>query len=287
MNFIDIASWQAGIDLETIFKENPIDGVIIKATQGTGYVNSEYAIWAKWLNDNNKPWGVYHYCTGLDAIAEARFFYDTIKPYIGKCVPVLDYEEKSAMQCGTSWLKEVLDEFYRLSHVKCLVYCSQSVTQDQNFNAIANDGYQLWMAQYADFSPVYGFVDNPWHMGSVSPFKGYVMQQYTSCGVLKGWGSYLDFDKFFGNEADWKNLCGDHASPTELKDADPVVVSDVLMGYYGIGDERINKLRADGYDPTKVQNKINELYGIAAKIRPIIGKNIDYLNPITKITKML
>ena len=54
MNFIDIASWQAGIDLDKMFRTNPLDGVIIKATQGTQYVNPEYAAWFKWLSEHIK-----------------------------------------------------------------------------------------------------------------------------------------------------------------------------------------------------------------------------------------
>lgn len=284
MNFIDISNWQNGIDLATLFAENNLDGVIIKATEDTGYTNPNFKTWAQWLTENGKPWGAYHFCTGADAIAEAAYFYEVVKPYTGRFVPCADYED-NALRRGTGWLKDFLDEFYRLSGVRCLVYCSQSVTQSQNFSEIVRDGYQLWMAQYADYSPVYGFTDNPWHKGSVSPWSGWVMQQYTSCGVLKGWRSYLDFDKFYGNADDWDALCGTHEPPAELKPSDPIVVSDVLMGYYGIGEERAAKLREDGYDAQKVQDKINELYAVAAKVRPLVQSNMDYLNSIIKIVR--
>ena len=282
MNFIDISAWQKGIDLETLFKDNPLDGVIIKATEGIGYINPCFKEWAEWLDSNEKLWGVYHFLSGADAIAEAEFFFNTVMPYIGKCVPCADYEQ-NALKRGTAWLKEFLDEFERLSGVKCLVYCSQSVTQSQNFKQIADAGYRLWMAQYADYSPVYGFLENPWHNGSVAPFTGWVMQQYTSCGVLNGWRSYLDFDRFYGNADDWKSLCG--AAPVSLKPADPVVVSNVLAGHYGIGDDRIKKLLAEGYDPVSVQNKINELYSVAAKVKPVVSGDMDYINSIIYIVR--
>ena len=38
MNGIDIASYQAGIDLSVV----PCDFVIVKATEGTGYVNPDF-----------------------------------------------------------------------------------------------------------------------------------------------------------------------------------------------------------------------------------------------------
>lgn len=292
MNVIDISNWQNGIDLATLFKENPLDGVIIKATEATGYVNPMFKTWAEWLTNNGKLWGTYHFLSGGDAVAEAEHFYATVKRYIGKCIPCADYEA-DALKRGAAWLKEFLDEFQRLSGIKCLVYCSQSVTQSQNFAEIANAGYRLWMAQYADYSPVYGFVDNPWHKGSVAPFNGWQMHQYTSCGVLKGWKSYLDFDKFYGTADDWKALCEskEHAPAaptpqTELKPADPTVVSQVLMNRYGTGEDRVKNLKTDGYDPESVQKKINELYAVAEKCKPIVGGNKAYLNSIVKLIKM-
>ena len=282
MNFIDIASWQGGIDLAKVFEENPLDGVIVKATEATAYVNPYYKQWTDWLLENGKPFGVYHFCAGGDAIAEATHFYNTVRDNIGKCVPCADYENPATNK-GTAWLKKFLDRFYELSGVKCLIYCSQSITQSQNFDAIAREGYRLWMAQYADYQNVYGFKENPWHHGSVSPFLGYAMHQYTSCGYLDGYSGRLDFDLFYGNEQDWKDLCGDQEAPTVLKDPDPAVVADVLDGKYGINPGRITKLREAGYNPDKVQAKINELYSVADKVRPIVKSNLDYINSLVKI----
>lgn len=289
MNIIDISNWQNGIDLAVLFKENPLDGVIIKATEATGYTNPNFRTWAEWLENNKKPWGAYHFCAGADAIAEARYFYSVTRPYIGKFIPVADYEA-DALKCGARWLKDFLDEYFLLSKVKPLVYCSQSVTQTQNMNEIARAGYGLWVAQYADFNPVYGFLDKPWHSGSVSPWNGYHMQQYTSCGVLKGWKSYLDLDKFFGTVDDWKALCGETSGEVippsdDRKPVDPVVVAEVLANRYGTGEERRTALEKDGYDYNAVQSKINELYAIASKCAPFFNGNKAYTNSIVKLIR--
>lgn len=292
MNVIDISNWQNGIDLAVMFRDNPLDGVIIKATEATGYTNPNFKTWAEWLCANGKLWGAYHFCYGADAVAEAEYFYSITKHYVGKFIPVADYEGDS-LKRGTGWLKEFLDEYTRLSKVKPLVYCSQSVTQSQNFRDIANAGYGLWMAQYADYSPVYGFIDNPWHNGSVAPFNGYHMQQYTSCGVLKGWKSYLDLDKFYGTKEDWLALCGStgggEASPPSVvsKDVDPVVIADVLANRYGAGDDRKKNLESAGYSYDAAQKKINELYAIAEKIAPACNGNKAYINSIVKIVRKM
>lgn len=291
MNLIDIASWQKGIDLSVLFSTNALDGVIVKATQGTTYVNTEYAPWVKWLTDHDKPFGVYHYCNGQDAAGEATHFYNTVKPVIGTAVPIADYEG-DALRSGTAWLKKFLDKFRELSGVKPMIYCSLSVIHEQDFSALTD--HPLWLAQYADMNTVYGFLDKPWQSGSVSPFASYAMHQYTSCGRLNGWSGNLDFDKFYGSYALWLEMARGEASPepkptpkpTPLyKPVDPSIVLAVLKNEYGIGTERIVKLREAGYDPTAVQTKINQLYAIAGKVRNDIGDNMSYINSILWIAR--
>lgn len=301
LNFIDIASHQAGMDLATMFAENPsLDGVIIKAGSGTGYTNPYFKGWADWLHDNGKMLGAYHYCRETTtrpgtAKAEAEHFYSLVKPYIGSIVTAADFERDNsdALVQGTGWLKDFLDAFYQLSGVKPLVYCSQSITQSYNFKEIAAAGYKLWMAQYANNKTVYGFQDNPWQSGSVAPFAGYAIHQYTSQGYLNGFNRNLDFDKFYGSKEDWFALAGG-ASPSpapapdptpSLKPADPEVVAAVLSGAYGNGNERITALRNAGYDPQSVQSKINTLYSIAVKCRQICADNMEYLEQIKNIIK--
>lgn len=291
MNVIDIASWQHGIDLSTLFKTNPLDGVVVKATQGTQYVNPDFAGWVKWLSDHDKPFGFYHYCDGADAEKEAEHFYNTVKPYVGKGIPVADYEGQALLK-GTAWLKRFLDRFRELSGVNAMIYCSLSVIHEQDFSALTD--HPLWVAQYADMDTVYGFLDKPWQSGSISPFASYAMHQYTSCGRLNGWGGNLDFDKFYGSYALWLELARGEAStepkptpkPTPLyKPVDPSIVLAVLKNEYGIGRERIVKLREAGYDPAAVQTKINQLYLIAGKVKNDIGDNMSYLNSILWIAR--
>lgn len=292
MNIIDIASWQSGMDLESVFNKNPtLDGVIVKITQGTGYVNPPAKNWLSWLVDHKKPFGVYHYLDLYGAEAEAKHFVELADPYIGKAILAIDYEGNTVRK-GTTYLKQCLDEVYRLTGVKPFVYVSQSFISSQDFSSIVNDGYPLWLAQYADSNITHGFIDKPWQKGSVFPWNKYLMHQYTSCGRLVGWDNNLDFDKFYGTQDDWISLAkGSKGQPSDpkpsLKPVDPLVVSEVLMGRYGIGDERIQKLISSGYDPESVQAKINELYIVASKVSPLISSNLPYINSIVKIAKTL
>lgn len=290
MNLIDIASYQAGLNLEDLFKRNPaLDGVIVKATEGTYYTNPYCDGWVQTLRKLGKPWGFYHYLAGGDPIAEADFLWKNASAYFHEGVPCADYEAE-ALHAGTGYLKRFLDRVFDLSGVRPLVYCSLSVVQNQEFSAIANAGYQLWIAQYANYNPVNGFLDRPWQSGSVKPFARYVMQQYTSNGRLAGWDKGLDFDKYEGSYAEWLETARGGEAPTPTHGVDPIVISEVLAGKYGTADTiptRAEQLREAGYEPNEVQNKINELYGIALSCYKYTKGNEEYLNSIVKIIRSL
>ena len=72
LNGIDISNWQQGIDLSKV----PCDFVIAKATQGTGYVSPDCARQIEQARQTGKRFGVYHYVSGGNAVAEANYFVD-------------------------------------------------------------------------------------------------------------------------------------------------------------------------------------------------------------------
>ena len=287
MNFIDISSWQYGLDLETLFRENPsLDGVIVKSSGGVSYVQTTCDPWVQYLHKHNKPFGFYHYLDDdgqhSSGAMEARYFVQNTKSYFGFGMPFADYEGE-ALNKGTKYLQEFLDTVYDLTTVRCGVYCSLSVVQSQDFSQISKN-YPLWVAQYADMNPVSGFLDNPWQNGSVSPFPRYIIHQYTCCGHLNGWNGNFDFDKVYLSEEEWREMCGGN-KPDELRGPDAVVISDILSNKYGIKEERARKLREAGYDPDRCQQKINEIYDMANRIKPIVKGNMDYLNSIVKVVR--
>ena len=300
MNLIDIASHQGGMNLSTMFQKNPaLGGVIVKISEGTYYANPDAKAWLDWLVANGKPAGTYHYLAKNGAEAEARFYVDHVKPWLGKVALAIDYEE-GTLAMGTKYLKACLDEVYRLTGVKPLVYCSQiQALEAQDFSAIAAAGYPLWVAQYADHNPVCAFIENPWHTGTSAPFSKYTMRQYTSDGYLTGWEKNVDFDLFYGNASDWAALYGGSApEPTPAPTPDPTptpgkmgpdetVINAVLHGKYGNGQDRISRLEAAGYDADAVQRKINELYATALSWKKKLGDNDQYVNSILYILRAL
>ena len=224
LNVIDISDHQAGINLETMFDKNPdLDAVIVKATEGTGYVNSYCDRWVQWLIKNNKPWGFYHFLSGTkeSGAVEAQYFYKHCTNYFKDGIAIADVEG-NAVNRGPTYLKEFLDELYRLSGVRAMVYASLSVIQSWGYGSdqIVVAGHKLWLAQYASATAkVYGFKKTPWQSGTVAPWPAITMHQYSDHGRLNGYLADLDFSIFYGSKEDWREIAG---SKQSTPDPEPI-----------------------------------------------------------------
>ena len=220
LNVIDISSHQAGLNLDTVYKKTPdLDCVIVKGTQGTTYVNPYCDAWVQWLIKNNKPWGFYHYLSGQCTYGsvEAQFFVQHCANYFGHGIPICDLEGNAANR-GPEYAKQFLDEVYKLTGVKPMIYMSLSVIQSYKakFDQIVSDGYKLWLAQYASATAtIYGFKKTPWQSGSVAPWPSITMHQYTDHGRLNGYSENLDFSIFYGSVNDWNEMTKSNKSDPE------------------------------------------------------------------------
>ena len=210
LNIIDISNHQAGLNLETLFAKNPdLDGVIVKATEGTGFVDKYCDPWVQWLIKNNKPWGFYHFLSGTktSGAEEADYFYKHCVNYFGHGIPVADLEAQ-AVNRGPTYIKQFLDRIYELSGVRAMLYASLSVVQSfgTGSDPIVVNGHKLWLAQYASDNAVYGFKKTPWQSGSVAPWPAITMHQYSGNGRLNGYLGALDLDIFYGTVNDWNKI---------------------------------------------------------------------------------
>ena len=207
MNGIDIASHQTGIDLTVV----PCDFVIIKATEGTTYVNPDYARAYQQAKSAGKCLGIYHYASGGNVQTEADHFLRQVGNRIGEAVLILDWESYTNPAFGVNdhaWVKSWCDYVKGKTGVAPVVYVQQSAMS--RLFGIGN--YGLWVAQYADMNPT-GYQATPWNEGAYSC----VMRQYSSCGRLNGYGGNLDLNKFYGDRVAWNKYAGkgNAAKPTE------------------------------------------------------------------------
>ena len=192
MNGIDISRYQPANITDIV----DYDFVIIKATQGTNLVsktcNEQYAH----AKARGKLLGVYHFANGLDARAEAEFFVDNIKGYIGEAILVLDYEA-DAIKMGREWVRVFLRKVKELTGVNPILYVSRSVYDAQNLaEVLAQENCGLWLAAYPSTkSTGYYKPDNQ---------RGEIIRQYTSSGKLDGYRGRLDLDYAYITAEQWR-----------------------------------------------------------------------------------
>ncbi|AVK62476.1 lysin [Lactobacillus sp. CBA3605] len=203
LNGIDVASYQTGLNVGKVAG----DFVIVKVTEGTDYTNPAWSGHVKQALASGKKLGLYHFIRNdSDVRKQADHFLSKVKPYIGKAVLILDFENTSGStiqnQTGVGLAKQWLDYVYSQTGVHSILYTGINCENVLNWDTVVNANYGLWIAQYNNYNTVDGF--NPRDLyGSLKHWKTATMFQYTSTGRLSGWNGNLDFSVFYGNKATW------------------------------------------------------------------------------------
>lgn len=244
LNGIDISGHQKGIKISAL--DPSPDFVIVKATQGDGFVSDAFEEQAEETLSLNKLLGIYHYAEGTDPKKEAEHFLSVVSKYKGEAIFFLDWESYDNAKFNTGQDKEWITKWCNIveasMNTNVVVYVSKAYIHLVPLN------YEMWIAQYANKKPVYGFQSNPWNEGSYDC----LIRQYASTGRLNGYNGNLDLDKFYGTIDDWKIRAATLESSEDLL----TYVADTMKGSYGNGETR-KKLLGDMYD--EVQEVINHV----------------------------
>lgn len=234
LNGIDIASYQKSI---VPAKLTSTDFVIVKFTQGTDYINPYANQQYSGAKSAKKLLGAYHYAEGGDPKKEAAYFVKTVGDRIGECILALDWEGTQNPTFGTgkdvTWCKAWLDEVYRLTGVRPLIYMSKSVCRKWNWKSVAVS-YKLWCAQYAS-NALTNYQSSPWTDGAGwGAWAKDTIRQYSSHGRIKGYNDNIDIDRAYLTAAEWKAL----AKPAKKKEAptqeNPIdVMINIMKGEVG------------------------------------------------------
>ncbi len=199
LNGIDISNWQSGIDIKSV----PADFIIVKATQGTGYVSPTFAAQASATVEAGKMLGLYHYISGGGASGEAANFAKAAASYIGRALLAIDWESAQNKAWGdAAYLDAVVAQVVAKTGVTPLIYVSKAYLS-QVSDIASRHGCGLWVAQYANNS-VTGYQPTPWNEGSYQC----AIRQYSSSGRLNGYAGSLDLDKFYGDADAWARYAG-------------------------------------------------------------------------------
>jgi GH25 family lysozyme M1 (1,4-beta-N-acetylmuramidase) len=192
MNGLDVSHWQG----PGICKAIEYDFCIVKATDGTGGVDPNFKANAQDVLARGKKLGLYHFAEGKDAAAEADHFYETVKPYVGKAILVLDWEA-GALKQGRGWVQKFVTELRAKAKVRPVIYASASPIKVYKLEDLAKEqNCGIWCANY----PLKG---NMGYRQDLTPEVPCLIHQYTSSGQLHGHSGSLDLDLFFGDAALW------------------------------------------------------------------------------------
>lgn len=285
MQGVDLSSWQSGIDVSKV----PCDFVITKATQGTGYVNPDCDRVIQQCIKLGKPFGVYHYVDGSGAVAEADYFVNNSRGYVGKGVLAIDWESGSNKAWGNySYLDALVARVIERTGVKPLIYVQASAYAPTAEVAKRHD-CGLWIAQYATMNAT-GYQDKPWNEGKYAC----AIRQYSSAGRLPGWNGNLDLNKFYGDAAAWAKYAGASGAPTPAPaPAAPSIPQIAVDGIIGAATVRrwqtVMGTTVDGvvsnqltvsYRPALVAVNHNKPYGQSQLVRAVqrvVGTAVDGL----------
>lgn len=262
MNGIDVSNWQAGINLAAV----PADFVIMKATQGTNYISPDCDRQYQQAKKAGRLLGVYHYVAGGNAIAEADYFVNNIKGYIGEAILVLDWEIEQNHAWGNyEYLKQVARRVKERTGVIPIIYSMAGIYN--GISAVAKElNAGLWIAQYADNNPT-GYQAHPWNEGAY----GCAIRQYSSVGRLPGYNGNLDLNIAYMDRNAWMKYAAKNGSkpaaapskpaPAPAKKSEDTIAAEVIAGKWGNGQDRINRLKKAGYNPATIQAKVNAKLG--------------------------
>lgn len=268
MKGIDISKYQKDIS-----NFNGVDFVIVKATEGVGYVDKSCDTLYQKAKAQGKLLGIYHFARpdlGNSAEQEADYFIDNVKGYLNEAILVLDWEAK-ALNYPVSWAKAFLDRVYARTGVKPMIYMSESPVNDRDWSSVANADYGLWVAKYSNNKP-----NCKW-------WKFYAIWQYGDNGNINGYAP-VDVDEFYGDRQAWLKYANASSEPqpvqpATVKKSNEEIAQEVINGSWGNGDDRKRRLEESGYNYREIQDIVNNKLGTNNEVVYIV-KSGDTLSKI-------
>ena len=199
LNFIDISSYQASLNLVAV--SSSIQGVIVKATEGTSYVNPYCDRHYQQAKSANLLRGFYHFAGSGDPLAEAAFFYRNVMGYLHDGIPVLDWEGNQTVD----WVNRFVRQFHNLTGIWCWIYANP-----WRFNQRGVEpNCARWIASYPNVAnPTFAQAAS-WKCPSAD--GNVVAWQFCSDGRLSGYNANLDCSVYYGDRESWLRYAGFNA----------------------------------------------------------------------------
>ena len=257
---VDISYHNGNIDFAVLSKN--VDFVIIRAGYGQGNIDKKLTDYVAGCNEYDIPYGFYWFSyasTQYEAEREAKFFYDTIHKYKPSLPLFFDYEELSKIHKQISFneigtMAAIFINTLRGLGYKCGIYCD-----NEYYEGYAKEFARevpIWYARWTSATQTKGDIWQYSSTGKIDGIKGNVDMNYC----------YMDFSNEVPSDGYKENDNTCLEKTKKLIDANNEnlkkyleLATKIIDGKYGNGDERINKLKAEGYDAGFAQKIVNIL----------------------------
>ena len=196
LNFIDISSYQATLNLVAV--SSSIQGVIVKATEGTNYVNPYCDKHYQQAKKCNLLRGFYHFAGTDKPEAEAEYFWNNCRNYFRDGIPILDWEGKQSVD----WVNRFVRHLKDISGVWCWIYANP-----WRFNqGGVEKNCARWVASYPAVSHPTFAQAAQWNCPKAD--GNVVAWQFCSDGRLNGYNGNLDCSLYYGDKESWLKYAG-------------------------------------------------------------------------------
>ncbi|HAA22731.1 MAG TPA: hypothetical protein DCP28_29675 [Cytophagales bacterium] len=185
---MDLSHWNGTVNWNLLEREKLVF-VFIKATQGTGYVDTTFATNWKASRENGYYRGAYHFFEpAADPKAQAEFFLKTVDLQKGDLLPAVDVEvtNKQTPEQVAAGLRTFVETVQQRIGRYPIIYCDAPFWNEDVAENLSK--CPLWIAEWSsNTNPVLPKGWNSW-----------VFWQYSATGTLKGVPSIgkTDLDRF-------------------------------------------------------------------------------------------
>lgn len=192
-NGIDVSQWQGNIDFKKV-KEDAIEIVYIKASQGNDYIDPYFERNYKNAKENGLKIGVYHFITARsieEAKDEADFFASVISNKKIDCKLAMDFEifDRLTRREINEISKVFLERVEEKTNKEMVIYSDASNARNTFEEELAKK-YPIWIAEYGVREPSDNGKWNTWigfqyaDNGRISGIRGYVDKDYYTKDIL-------------------------------------------------------------------------------------------------------
>lgn len=190
---IDVSKWNGDIDWDTVAASGKVDFVMIRSSYGLSTKDTKLEQNVAGCESHNIPYGFYHYMyakTVEEAITEANFFLDTVRPYNPTYPLVLDIEESYYKEMSKSEVTDIVCAFMEKvekAGYYAMIYSYASFFGDSlQYERVRV--YDNWVACWGDFDRL-----------SENFSYSYGMWQYSETGTISGIPEDTDLDYSYKN----------------------------------------------------------------------------------------